>query len=307
MANIFTVELLTATLRMAAPLILVSMGGIMCRRAGIFNIGLEGYMLMGAFCSIVAITLTGSALWGLVGGMIGGIALCSLYGFFIVKCKGNHILTSLGCNYLANGLTAYLLLPLFGATGAFRPDNMERLPTIDIPVIKDIPVIGAIISGHTITVYIALIMVFLTYLVLFKTPFGMMVRGVGDNPNAVRTAGVKPEKVSYLIMIWCGALCGLGGAHLATGYASEFVEGITQGRGFTAFSAIVFGRAHPVACFVACLVFGFADALGIRFELSNIGISPSLIKMFPYLLAVIVLAASSYMQKKRTNSIKELF
>lgn len=307
MQDIFSVELFTATLRMAAPLILVAMGGIMCRRAGIFNIGLEGYMLMGAFCSIFVIYLTGSSLLGLLGGMMGGMLLCLLYGVFVIKFNANHILTSLGCNYLANGLTSFLLLPLYGVRGAFRPDNMDRLPIWNIPVIKDIPVVGPILSGHSITVYIALLMVLITSVVLFKTPFGMMVRSVGDNPNAVRTAGVDPDKIRFLIMIWCGVLCGLGGAHLATGYASEFTEGITQGRGYTAFSAIIFGRANPLACFLACLVFGFADALGIRFELSSSGISPNIVKMFPYALAITVLAISSLIQKKRSNSIKELF
>lgn len=307
MGDIVNVELFTAALRMAAPLLLVAMGGLLCQRAKIFNIGLEGYMLMGAFCAILTIQVTGSALLGLLGGMLGGALLCLLYGVFVVQYNANHILTSIAANYLSTGLTSYLLLPLYGVKGAFRPDNMQTLPKLNIPILQDIPFIGPVFSGHSVTVYIALVMVVITHVVLFKTPFGMLVRSVGDNENAVRTAGVKPEHIKYLVMLWCGILCGLGGAHLATGYASEFTEGITQGRGFTAFAAITFGRAKPAAVFIACLVFGFADALGIRFELSSLLASPSVIKMFPYILAIAVLAVSSYAQKRRASQTRELF
>ncbi len=307
MSEIFNAELVAATIRMTAPLLLVALGGLMCQRAEIFNVGLEGCMLSGAFFAILFIHLTGSSFIGLLGGIIGSVALSLIYALFVIRFRANHILTSLAINYTATGLTSFLLLPIYGVRGGFRPDNMQALPKLHIPLIEDIPVVGEILSGHTVTVYLAVLMIFVTYVLLFKTPFGMLVRSVGINENAVRTAGVKPERIRLLVILWAGVLCGIAGAHLSTGYASEFTENITSGRGFTAFSAIVFGGAHPVYSSLACLLYGFADAGGIRLELSGSGISADLLKAFPYLLAIIAIAVSSFVRLKRRVSTKELF
>lgn len=307
MSGIINAELFAAMLRVATPLLLVALGGLMCQRAEIFNIGIEGYMLMGAFFAIFFIDRFGNSWMGLIGGILGGTGLCMVYALFVIKFKANHILTSIAVNYLSTGLTTFLLIPIYGVKGGYRPEHMEMLPTVDIPFVEEIPFVGKVLSGHTVTVYLGLALIVITWFILFKTPFGMLVRSVGSNPDAVRTAGVRPETVQFLVILWCGILCGLAGAHLSTGYASEFTENITQGRGFTAFSAIVFGGAHPVYCFLACLVFGLADVIGIRFELANVGVSPSIIKMFPYALAITVLAVSSLVRIKRRSSSTELF
>lgn len=307
MAEIFNAELIAATLRMTTPLLLVALGGLMCQRAEIFNIGLEGYMLMGAFSTIYFISLSGNCFIGMLGGILGSVLLSLVYALFVIKFHANNILASISANYIANGLTTFLLVPLYGVKGGFRPENMQTLPTIDIPLIKDLPFLGKAFSGHTVTVYIAILLMVLTYIILFKTPFGMLVRSVGSNENAVRTAGVSPERIKLLVILWAGVLCGIAGAHLVSGYASEFTEGITQGRGFTAFSAIVFGGAHPIYSSLACLLFGVADAVGIRLELANVGVPTGIIKMFPYALAIIAVSVSSFVQLKRKTSSKELF
>ena len=198
MSEIFNAELLAATIRMTAPLLLVALGGLMCQRAEIFNVGLEGCMLSGAFFTILFIYFTGSSLVGLLGGILGSVALSMVFALFVIKFHANHILTSLAINYTATGLTSFLLFPLYGVRGGFRPDNMETLLKLDIPLIKDIPFLGEVLSGHTITVYLAVILIFVAYFVLFKTPFGLQVRAVGINENAVRTAGVKPERIRFL-------------------------------------------------------------------------------------------------------------
>lgn len=307
MTEIFNAELLAATLRMTTPLLLVALGGLMCQRAEIFHIGLEGSMLMGSFFSIYFISLTGSCLAGMLGGILGGLTVSLLFALFVIKFRANHILTSIAVNYMALGLTTFLLLPLYGVKGGFRPTNMQPLPVLNIPLIKDIPFLGTALSGHTVTVYIAVVLVAVTYFVLFKTPFGMLVRAVGSNEDAVRTAGVKPEAIQLLVILWAGLFCGLAGVHLAAGYATEFTENMTQGRGFTAFSAIVFGGAHPVYSSLACLLFGFADAFGIRLELSNVGVPTGIVKMFPYTLAALAVAVSSFVRKTRRMSTRELF
>lgn len=245
MSGIINAELFAAMLRVATPLLLVALGGLMCQRAEIFNIGIEGYMLMGAFFAIFFIDRFGNSWMGLIGGILGGTGLCMVYALFVIKFKANHILTSIAVNYLSTGLTTFLLIPIYGVKGGYRPEHMEMLPTVDIPFVEEIPFVGKVLSGHTVTVYLGLALIVITWFILFKTPFGMLVRSVGSNPDAVRTAGVRPETVQFLVILWCGILCGLAGAHLSTGYASEFTENITQGRGFTAFSAIVFGGGAP--------------------------------------------------------------
>ncbi len=307
MNDLFNAETIAATLRMTTPLILVALGGLMCQRAAIFNIGLEGYMLMGAFCSILFINISGSSLAGLIGGILGSVLLSLVYALFVIKFKANHILTSISVNYVATGLTSFLLMPLFGVKGSFRPTNMQALPTVNIPFLEEGSFLDIAFNNHTVTVYVALALIAVVYVLLFQTPFGLRVRSVGGNENAVRTAGVRPETIKLLVIIWAGVLCGVAGAHLSTGYASEFTESITQGRGFTAFSAIVFGGAHPVFSSLACLLFGLADAVGIRLELANMGVPAGVIKMFPYALACIAVAVSSLVQLKKRTSSKELF
>lgn len=302
MAGIIDADTFAGMLRISAPLILVAMGGLMCQRAGILNISVEGAMLFGGFSAILCIQFFGSSWIGLLGGIIGGVLMSMIFALFVIRFNANQVLTGLAVNYMASGLSSFLLFPLFGVRGGFRPDNMKMLPTVSIPFIKDIPGIGKVLSGHTVTVYFGLLMVIVTAIVLFRTPFGIRVRSVGESEDAVRTSGVRPERIRLLAILWCGILCGIAGAHLTTGYASEFTDSITQGRGYTAFSAIIFGNANPLYCFLACLVFGFADVLGIRFEIANVSLSPSIVKMFPYTLAIIVLAISSYIRMKRSSS-----
>lgn len=307
MSDLLNADLIAATLRMATPLLLTAMGGILCQRAAIFNIGLEGYMLIASFSSILFIDLTGSSFVGLLGGIFGSLLLSLVYALFVIRFRANHILTSISVNYIATGLTGFLLMPIFGVKGGYRPANMSTLPAIRIGIIKEGSFLDKAINNHTIAVYLSLILVVVTYLILFKMPLGMKIRSLGSNENAVRTAGIKPEKIQLIAILWAGLLCGIAGAHLASGYASEFSEGMTQGRGFTAFSAIVFGGAHPVFCAIACFIFGFADAAGIRLELANAGIPTGIIKMFPYVLACIAVALSSLVRMKRMVSSKEIF
>jgi simple sugar transport system permease protein len=141
---------------------------------------------------------------------------------------------------------------------------------------------------------------------MYKTPLGLAIQSVGDNPEAARTAGINPKKILWLTVLWGGFFSGLGGAHLATGYVTAFSQEMTAGRGFTAFTAIVFGAENPFLTFLATLVFGFADALGIRLEIQGFGLHPSLIKTFPFILAVLVLTISSAIRMRKMKSAKQI-
>jgi general nucleoside transport system permease protein len=302
--GLFNAELLSASVRIATPLILAALGGLLCMRASVFNIALEGMMLTGAFFAIVVVDRTGSTPLGLVGGVISGIVVGVIFAVATIRFKADHIVTGIAINLGAIGVTGFALKAIFGISGQYQPSNMKALDPIDLPFVRDIPILGPMLNNHTPVIYLSLLMVVVTQILLFRTPFGLAVRSVGEYPDAARTSGIWPERVQWLVILWSGALCGLAGAHLSTGYVSQFTERMSAGRGFTAFTAIVFGASHPVYTFIACLIFGFAEALGFRIQLEGFGLPPSLVQAFPYVLAIVVLTVSSAIRMRRVSAMK---
>lgn len=299
MATIFDPDMLASTVRISTPILIAAMGGLICMRAAVFNIGLEGFMLIGAFFAIYVAELVGSVVAGFLGAMIAGMILSLIYGLAVIRYKVDVIIAGIAINLMALGMTAFFLRTLFGSSGVFRPSTLEPLPVLRIPIIEEIPLLGPFISGHTPLVYAGFCLVVITYIVLYRTPFGLVVRTVGEAPEAARTAGLDPDRAKMMAILWSGALCGLAGAHLSTGYVFEFSENMVQGRGFAAFTAIVFGAEHPIWTSLACLIFAFADAFGIRLQLEAIGLPPSIVKMFPYVFAIIVLTVGSAMRRRK--------
>ena len=299
MSGIVDPDVLGAMMRISTPIVLAAMGGLLCMRAAVFNIALEGFMLVGAFSAIYVAHLTASVPIGIVGAMCAGMATSVIFGSAVLRFRADVIIASIAINLLALGGTAFLLRTLLGSSGVFRPTGLDPLPPLTIPLIDDVPVLGALLSGHTPLVYGSLIIVALTYFVLFRTSFGLAVRSVGEAPNAVKTAGLDPDRIRMATIIWSGALCGLAGAHLSTGYVFEFSENMVQGRGYTAFTAIVFGLEHPIWTFLASLVFALAEAFGIRMQLADIGVPPSILNTFPYIFAIVVLTLGSALRQRR--------
>lgn len=296
-------DTLASTIRMATPLLLMALGGLLCERAGVFNIALEGFSLMGAFAAVAVVQFTGGSVWaGLLGAAVVGAVYSALFALFITKFKTNHIIASLAINTLAAGATSYLLRTMFDVQGAYSPDTIRKLDMIQIPVIKNIPILSCI-SGQSILTYFAIVMTILIYVMLFKTKTGLNICAVGESEDAAKTAGVRPALIRWQVTLASGALCGLAGAYLSVISVSQFSENMVQGRGFNAFTIEVFARAHPVAAAFVSLLFGFADAIGIRIELMGMKISPSIIDMFPYMLAIFALAISSYTTKRKVQGV----
>lgn len=290
-------DTMASMIRMATPLMLMALGGLLCQRAGVFNIALEGFSLVGAFAAIAVVQFTGGSVWaGLIGAMIAGVVYSSLYALFVTKFKADYIIASIAMNMLGLGLTSYLLRTMFDVQGAYSPDTIHKLSMINIPIIKDIPILNCL-SGQSIVTYIAIVLVVVIYIMLFKTKMGLSICAVGESELAAKTAGIKPNVIRWEVILISGALCGLAGAYLSTISVSQFSENMIQGRGFNAFTAFVFGGAHPVYSSLVTLLFGLADAVGIRIELLGSNISPSIIKMFPYVLAIVALMISSYTTK----------
>ena len=297
-----TVLALDATMRVSAPLILAALAGLFSERSGVVDISLEGKMLAGAFAAAAIASISGSAWLGLFAAIGVSIVLALLHGFACITHKGNQVVSGVAINILASGLTVVLGLYWFKQGGQTpRLDNEARFLSLDLPgaqAIADVPYIGKIyeelISGHNILVYVAFLMVPFTYWVIYKTRFGLRLRAVGENPNAVDTAGISVVKIRYLAVICTGILCGIAGAYISTAHNAQFIRDMTAGQGFIALAALIFGKWRPVPVMFACLLFGFLDALAVRLQgvsLPGVGEIPvQFIEALPYLLTVILLA-----------------
>jgi len=293
---------LDATLRVSTPLILAAMAGLFSERSGIVDISLEGKMLASAFAAASIAALTGSAWLALLVGMLVGVALGLVHGFACITHRGNQVVSGLAINILASGLTVVLGIAWFsqgGQTPALSGD--ARFRPLHFPfeeAARDIPVAGQfyadVLSGHNILVYLALLLVAITWWVVYRTRFGLRLRAVGENPLAVDTAGLSVSGLRYAAVAICGALAGIAGAYLSTAQNASFVREMTAGQGYIALAALIFGKWRPVPALLACLMFGFLDAVAIRLQgvvLPGIGEVPvQLIQALPYVLTVVLLA-----------------
>jgi simple sugar transport system permease protein len=273
---------------LATPIVYGSLGGLFSERAGIVNIGLEGMMLTGAFAGVAVSQFSGFAWLGVLAAVAAGGLLGLLHGVITVKFAGNQVVSGTGINIFALGFTAYMSQVLWGSRGASE-GYVPGLPPISIPLLQDVPILGDIISGHTPLVYLMIVITVLSYVILFKTPFGLRIRAVGERPEAADTAGINVFKTKYLCLIISGMLAGVGGAFLSLGHLNLFALGMTGGRGFIALAAMILGKWMPFGAFGAGVLFGFADALQMR--LQSLGIlPPQIILAIPYILTVAVLA-----------------
>ena len=304
MADLWMQFLLTldATLRVATPLILCAMAGLFSERSGIIDISLEGKMLMAAFAAGTLAALTGSAIVGLAGAILVSVMFSLIHGFACITHKGNQVISGLAINILASGLTVTLGIAIFAKGGQTPMLSREaRFSSLELPFAESagaIPFIGPIykeiISGHNILVWSALIAVWITSYIIFKTAFGLRLRAVGEKPEAVDTAGISVSGLRYRAIIMAGILCGIAGAYLSIAHGAGFGREMTAGKGYIALAALVFGNWRPVPALAACLMFGFLDAVAARLqgvEVPVIGQIPTdLILVLPYVLTVVLLA-----------------
>ena len=294
--------LLDSMVRLTVPLLLAALAGLYSERSGVFDIGLEGKMLAGAFGAAVVAYLTGNMWLGMFSGIGIGIVMALIHGIASITFRGNQIIAGVAINFLAAGLTIFLGQSWFkqgGRTPAL-PEG-ARFLAIELPfadALKDVPIIGGIyselLSGHNIIVYIAFFMVPFTYWLLFKTRFGLRLRAVGENPKAVDTAGINVNLMRYKAVLICGALTGLAGAYLSIALSAGFGNNMTAGMGFIALAALIFAKWRPFYVLYATLLFGFLNASQIRLqgvELPIIGEVPvQAIQALPYILTVVLLA-----------------
>jgi len=295
------VLLLSATLRVATPLILCALGALFCERAGLIDIGLEGKMLAAAFISAAAAAVTGSAVAGLLAGILIAQVLALLHGFACITHRGNQVVSGVAINILAAGLTIVFGIAWFrqgGQTPALPPEaRFMPLAWPGAAALRDVPVLGPLyanlVSGHNLLVYATLLSVPIVQFVVMRTRFGLRLRAVGEAPLAVDSAGISVAWLRYRAVLICGLMTGIAGTYLSIAQNAAFSRDMTAGQGFIALAALIFGKWKPLPVFGACLMFGLFDAVAIRLQGVRFGsfeVPVQLIQVLPYVLTVVLLA-----------------
>jgi general nucleoside transport system permease protein len=279
--------LFAAMLRFATPLVFGALGGIICERSGVINIGLEGMMLMGAFFGIFGADLTGSWLLGALIGMASGGALALVHALFSIGFRADQVVSGFAMNFLALGITGYVFIAHYGDQGT--PDDIPRVPVVTLPGIEDIAFVGDAIGRSSLLTWLALLLVPALALYLFRTPRGLRLRSVGEKPRAADSVGVPVIRTRYLAVIASGLLAALGGVYLSIAFLGSFGQNLTAGRGYIALAAVIFGAWRPGRALAGALLFGFSSALAQRLPAFSES-TAVLFQALPYVLTLIVVA-----------------
>jgi general nucleoside transport system permease protein len=276
MRELLTASLIMSTLRLATPLVLAALGGLFSERAGVINIALEGIMLAGAFTAAAMTYAAGSPWVGLLSGIAAGVLIAAIHAVACIRYKADQVVSGTAINILMFGVPGFLSGALFLSSGS----------TPQLPKEQLIPYAPMLMAA---------LLVPLTWYVLYRTPFGLRLRSVGENPEAADAAGVSVASIRYAAVLLSGVLAGIGGAYLSIGQSSLFTRNMTSGRGFIALAALIFGKWRPVQTMLACLLFGFTEAVSIQMQgvvklPSGEDIPVQFIQMVPYVWTIVVLA-----------------
>ena len=298
--QLFDSALLDSAIRAMIPILLAALGGMICERAGVFQISLEGMMVAGAFAAVGGSYFAESSTMGILFAIAAGVAVSLMLAFGAVTKKGDPIVLGIAINLFAFGITGFLLPQIFGVRGVFQHDRIDGLERLPIPLLSDIPVVGGVLFNNTITAYLSFLLVPALWVFLFRTPIGLRLRGVGERPAAAQTLGVSPTKYKYMAVMASGVLAGLAGAQLSLGNVVQFAENMSSGRGWVAVVAVMLGRAHPVGVLGASLLFAFAEALGFRFQ--GNGLPVQITDALPFVMTLLALVIA----RKRFSRLLDL-
>jgi simple sugar transport system permease protein len=287
-------SLLSLTLVSATPLVFASLGGLFSERSGVVNIGLEGMMLIGAFFSVWGADVTGTWVLGIVIGLIAGAALGLVHAFFSITLRADQIVGGTAINLLALGITSYLFVRIYGGKGI--PTDLSTIPDVSLNFLYDIPpdrlgsFLGDAFTNTNYFIWVSFLMVFVTWVVVFRTPVGLRLRSVGEHPRAADTVGINVYLTRYLAVTTSGILASAGGVYLTLGFLDgSFDHNVTSGRGFIALAALIFGAWRPFGALVACLLFGFSGALATSLQEYSVSAS-YLFDALPYVLTLVAVA-----------------
>jgi ABC-type uncharacterized transport system permease subunit len=297
LSNFIDARLFSSMIRMATPIILAALGGLMTSQAGILNISLEGTMILSAFFAVLGSYLFQSAMMGIFFGILAGILMSLLFSLFVIKLKADEFVIGIALNIFAAGLTVYLSKTIFGTKGSFTSDRIIGIPDLHLPVIDSVPFVGEVFNHHSLFIYLSWLLVGVSYFFLYHTKWGMWMRAAGEHPDALETAGVSVLHMQYFSSTLCGIFCALAGTHLSLGYLTMYAPNISAGRGWIAIAASILGKNNPVGVFGASLIFGLADGMGMR--LQGMGLPSQFTLMIPYLVTIFVLFFVARQQLRR--------
>ena len=305
MENVFDFTLIYATIRASTPILFAALAAVITQQADIINIGTEGIMLVGAFTAVAVSYFTGSWILGVAAAMGGGAVIAMIMAVGHIKYDSEICAIGMGINLFAIAITKFLMQVLFNTNGTFSDPAIVPIPTVHLPFLEHIPVLNELLNDWCFTEWFVIIFIIILQFLFYKTVWGLRLRAVGQFPMAAQTAGINVNAVKYQAMLISGLIGGLAGAHLSLGYSTQFVENMTNNRGFMGVAAMYFGGANPVLTAVGCLLFGFSDSVGAR--LQAYGFPAQFVLMTPYLVTVIVLAVSMAIKlgavKKKQSSL----
>ena len=301
LVDLFTLDLIRSGVRLGTPIILAAVGGALCNRAGVLNLALEGKMLLGAFLGILAAFFLKSSFLGVLVAALSGGVLGAIFAFLYLRYEVDLVILAIAINLFIAEMTVFFMRTFLGNVGTWSDPSIEQLPDLALPGIHNLPVLGRVLSGYNGIVYFSWVAVLATYFVLFYTKFGRHVRAVGENQEAAETVGINVARVKVFALIISGALAAMGGAFLSIGHLTLFTRNMSNGRGWIAITAALFGFSHPIGVFLTGMFFGLADAFAIRLQTTT-NVPPSLVQFLPHiftLLAIILVAV-------RTRAVETL-
>ncbi|ROS23111.1 ABC transporter permease [Cellulomonas sp. PhB150] len=281
--------LLQGSLFLAIPLVFGSLAGLLCERSGIINVAIEGQLLAGAFLAAVVASITSSAYVGLVAAPIAGMIVSALLVLFSIRYVVNQIIVGVVLNVLVVGVTSYLFSTVLKADAATF-NSPPKLPTIDIPLLSQIPVLGPVLFRQTVLVYVMYVVVVLLQIFVFRSRWGLRLRAVGEHPKAADTVGIKVNRTRVRATLLGGAVAGLGGAFFTVAAGLAFGKEMTGGKGFIALAAMILGRWNPVGALAAALLFGFSDNLQVVLGIIGTPIPSQIMLMTPYVVTIFAVA-----------------
>jgi ABC-type uncharacterized transport system permease subunit len=302
--SILSAEFGFAIFRVMTPLLFAAIGVSISQLAGTINISMEGAMLVSAFVGVVVSAFTNSLFLALLAGVASGMAMGAILSYFHLRLKADVILAAMALNIFASGITVFLLYLVSGDKGSSSSLKSLTFPDVHIPLIRSIPVLGTIVSGHNVMTYGAFLAIILFYIITFKTPLGLRIRAVGQNPNAAESVGINVNRTRMWALILSGFFGSFGGLYLSMGYVSWFARDFTAGRGWIAIAAATLGGYMPLGTFLASLLFGAVNALAIY--LASLQIPSEFITLIPYAATVIALTIySAQALKTRTRRVAQ--
>lgn len=285
-----------ATVRMAIPILLASIGGLITYYGGIMNVAMEGLMLSGAFAGVVFSYMYSSALMGIVGAVITAVIFSLLYSLFVTTLRANNFAVGFALNIFISSLTLYLTRVMFRGQNAFNSPNIHAIPHLSIDLRSQ--VLNNLFMNFDLLVYISVALVFIIYYFIFKTPFGLWLRAAGSRPDALTTAGIHVSIIQYLSSILCGIFCGLAGAQLSLSNVVMFSKDMSGGRGFVALAVVLIARGKPSIVLILSLLFGLFDALSIQLQSAHV--PPQFPLMLPYIMTIVSLIIVTFVQERKS-------